>query len=150
MQGIEFAEKECFNNPASKDPTQHTDDWIFMLPHENIDKDFFKSWIDKYNIKALIIVSDTLMDSTYIFLKPQYISVIDTYKARDLLTLLTANTTAGHMRIMIAKLEHDYITNCPVVQALYMRTMLYTCGIYAVISLVWGWILFYKHQYNSN
>ena len=51
--------------------------WIFILPNQNIDKEFFKTWVDKYNILSLVIISDAPVDSSSIFIKPVLISIIN-------------------------------------------------------------------------
>ena len=78
------------------------------MPNQNIDKEFFKSWIDEYNVLSLIIISDAPVDSSSIFLKPSIISVIGEESAFKIQTMVSEN----HNGLFKIRLEHDYIAYC--------------------------------------
>jgi hypothetical protein len=41
VDGIDSAQEECFDKVASTPEELASKQWIFMLPHSNIDKKFF-------------------------------------------------------------------------------------------------------------
>lgn len=81
VESLSDATDFCF---GSIDNTSASSSFVFMLPQTNIDRDFFSEWVDKYNISALIIVSDNIVDSSYIFKKPKIISLIDVRQAFEI------------------------------------------------------------------
>ena len=110
MEGIENAQEECFDQVASSAEELAEKSWIFILPHSNIDKQFFQTWVDDFNIRALIIVSDAPIDSSSIFLKPSIISVISEKEATKINSLNTVMQAEGIF--LNVRVEHEYETNC--------------------------------------
>ena len=51
--------------------------WVVILPHYGIRKEFFETMVDKYNVVALLVLSDSVVESSSMFLKPEFIGVID-------------------------------------------------------------------------
>ena len=78
---MEFVSKKFINYAAADmQPTSskvECPSYIIMLPHANIDKSFFTKYLNKYNIQGLIIVTDMVVDTTYLFKKPNLISLIN-------------------------------------------------------------------------
>ena len=95
-----------------------------MLPHQKVEKKLFETWIDKYNIAALIIISDSKFDSSFIFIKPTIISLISSESAK---LLVDGNAT----------LTHHYSTNCPEITGFYAYLTFSFTAAYVVVVYYW-------------
>ena len=141
VMGIEHAQQNCFDVLNSTEGP-----WIFILPNQNIDKEFFKSWIDEYNVLSLIIISDAPVDSSSIFLKPSIISVIGEELAFKIQTMVSEN----HNGLFKIRLEHDYIAYCQNPNEItFINVMGELTIIYLGLSVAWFYHTFRVHKHDS-
>lgn len=135
--GIEHAQTNCFDLLNS---TQGP--WIFVLPNQNIDKEFFRTWIDQYNVLSLIIISDAPVDSSSIFIKPELISIMSEEAAFQMQTL------SSDGNLYKVRLEHDYIAYCQSTNEItFIKFIFELSFIYFGLSVFWYYHAFraYKH-----
>ncbi|CDW83108.1 UNKNOWN [Stylonychia lemnae] len=137
-ESVDQFQENCIGNDIHRDI-------VLLNPFDETKTNDLLSYIQDYNVYALIIGSTTQVDSGGYYYKPAIISLVHPNMMEELRTY-----SISYGQDLIAEVKHQYLTNC---QALNNVQMYFfgLCTLYGLIILMWNMsILFiYNDQQNT-